>query len=79
MREHPSISDGDATKLFHQPTRGFHTFPAWVGCVSASLFFRRFTMTTSTEKSYFDLHITGLGYLNRIREVKPKKGDAFLA
>src|SRR3546814_1281032 len=28
---------------------------------------------------YFDLHITGLGYLNRIREVKPKKGDAFLA
>jgi hypothetical protein len=36
-------------------------------------------MTTSTEKSYFDLHITGIGYLNRIRDVKPKKGDAFLA
>ena len=36
-------------------------------------------MTNSTEKSYFDLHITGLGYLNRIREVKPKKGDTFLA
>lgn len=36
-------------------------------------------MTTSTDKSYFDLHITGLGYLNRIREVKPKKGDAFWA
>ena len=36
-------------------------------------------MTNSTEKSYFDLHITGLGYLNRIREVKHKKGDAFLA
>ena len=36
-------------------------------------------MTTSNEKSYFDLHITGLGYLNRIREVKPKKGDSFLA
>ncbi|MGQ0697512.1 MAG: STY4534 family ICE replication protein [Panacagrimonas sp.] len=36
-------------------------------------------MTTSSEKSYFDLHITGLGYLNRIREVKPKKGDSFLA
>src|SRR5690606_14410667 len=40
---------------------------------------RRFTMTTSNEKSYFDLHITGLGYLSRIREVKPKKGDSFLA
>ena len=36
-------------------------------------------MTTSSEKTFFDLHITGLGYLNRIREVKPKKGDPFLA
>jgi hypothetical protein len=36
-------------------------------------------MSTSHEKTYFDLHITGLGYLNRIREVKPKKGGAFLA
>ncbi|WP_186207393.1 STY4534 family ICE replication protein [Burkholderia gladioli] len=39
-------------------------------------------MTTSNEKSFFDLHITGLGYLNRIREVKPakgKRGDTFLA
>lgn len=36
-------------------------------------------MTTSHETSYFDLHITGVGYLNRIREVKPKKGDPFLA
>jgi hypothetical protein len=76
--ERPSVSEGDATTLFHQPTRGFHTFPAWVGCVSASLFFRRFTMTTK-DKSYFDLHITGLGYLNRIRDVKPRKGESFLA
>jgi len=37
-------------------------------------------MTNSpSNKSYFDLHITGLGYLNRIREVKPKKGDPFMA
>ena len=36
-------------------------------------------MTTSTEKSFFDLHITGLGYLNRIREVKPRKGQPFMA
>jgi len=36
-------------------------------------------MTTTNEKSYFDLHITGLGYLNRIREVTPKKGEPFLA
>lgn len=36
-------------------------------------------MTTSNEVTYFDLHIDGLGYLHRIREVKPKKGDPFLA
>lgn len=30
-------------------------------------------------QGFFDLHITGIGYLNRIREVKPKKGEAFLA
>ena len=29
----------------------------------------------SQEKSFFDLHISGLGYLNRIREVTPRKGD----
>ena len=26
---------------------------------------------------YFDLHTTGLGYLNRIREVTPKEGKPF--
>jgi len=36
-------------------------------------------MTTTNNKSFFDLHITGLGYLNRIREITPKKGDGFLA
>lgn len=36
-------------------------------------------MTTSNEKSFFDLHITGIGYVNRIREVQPRKGDPFLA
>jgi len=36
-------------------------------------------MPTSNDKSYFDLHITGIGYLDRIREVNPKKGDPFLA
>jgi len=35
--------------------------------------------TTLNEKSYFDLHTSGIGYLNRIREVKPKKGEPFLA
>lgn len=33
----------------------------------------------SNDTSFFDLHISGLGYLNRIREVTPRKGDAFLA
>lgn len=33
----------------------------------------------TNDTSYFNLHITGLGYLNRIREVVPRKGDSFLA
>lgn len=40
-------------------------------------------MKTTTHQSattgFFDLHITGLGYLNRIRQVKPKRGEAFWA
>ncbi|WP_082987576.1 STY4534 family ICE replication protein [Gallibacterium genomosp. 3] len=28
---------------------------------------------------YFNLHTTGIGYLNNIREVQPKKGKPFLA
>jgi len=27
---------------------------------------------------YFNLHVSGLGYLNRIREVTPRKGESFL-
>ncbi|WP_257218423.1 DUF3577 domain-containing protein, partial [Pseudomonas avellanae] len=37
-------------------------------------------MSNSTnETKYFDLHTTGIGYLNRIREVKPRKGNPFMA
>ncbi len=28
---------------------------------------------------YFDLHTRGIGYLNRIREVSPRKGEPFMA
>lgn len=31
-----------------------------------------------TQQNWFNLNISGLGYVNRIREVKPKKGPAFL-
>jgi hypothetical protein len=39
------------------------------------------TASTATrpKKSYFDLHIDGVGYVNRIREVTPKRGAPFLA
>lgn len=30
-------------------------------------------------EKYFDLHIQGIGYLSRAREVKPKRSNAFLA
>jgi hypothetical protein len=29
--------------------------------------------------SFFDLHVEGVGYLNRVRTVRPKKGQEFLA
>ena len=31
----------------------------------------------STNEKYFDLHTQGIGYLNRIREVTPKRGLPF--
>lgn len=34
---------------------------------------------SSNETSYFDLHVEGVGYLNRVRIVRPKKGQEFLA
>jgi hypothetical protein len=37
------------------------------------------TITAVDEKAFFDLHVNGVGYLNRIREVKPRKGQPFLA
>lgn len=34
---------------------------------------------TQAESKYFDLHATGIGYLNRVRSVTPRKGETFLA
>ncbi|MFW5442682.1 MAG: DUF3577 domain-containing protein [Methylococcaceae bacterium] len=43
-------------------------------------------MTNSTQNNqvsdsneYFDLHTTGVGYINRVREVDVKKGENFMA
>ena len=36
-------------------------------------------MSMNETKQYFDLHTTGIGYLNRIREVTPKEGNPFLS
>ena len=33
----------------------------------------------SSPSSFFNLHVEGVGYLNRVRTVKPKKGQEFLA
>lgn len=35
--------------------------------------------TQGQEAKYFDLHTTGIGYLNRIREVPIRRGEPFLA
>ena len=36
-------------------------------------------MSNNEIKKYFDLHTTGIGYLNRVREVTPKEGNPFLS
>ena len=36
-------------------------------------------MKDSDNVHYFDLHTTGVGYLNRVREVSPDNGSPFLA
>ena len=36
-------------------------------------------MQNSSQPKYFDLHTTGIGYLNRVREVKPERVRPFLA
>ncbi len=34
---------------------------------------------TSHDSNFFDLHVLGMGYLHRAREVTPKRGEPFLA
>ena len=36
-------------------------------------------MSNHEGSKYFDLHTTGIGYLNRVREVTPKEGHPFLS
>lgn len=33
----------------------------------------------SSPSHFFNLHVEGVGYLNRVRTIKPKKGQEFLA
>ena len=33
----------------------------------------------TSPSSFFNLHVEGVGYLNRVRTIKPKKGQEFLA
>lgn len=34
---------------------------------------------SQAQSAYFNLHVEGVGYLNRVRTVKPKQGHEFLA
>ncbi len=36
-------------------------------------------MSSNESQKYFDLHTTGIGYVNRVREVTPKEGSPFLS
>lgn len=37
------------------------------------------TQYHTNETKYFDLHTSGIGYLNRTREVSVRKGNPFMA
>jgi predicted Zn-dependent protease len=36
-------------------------------------------MSNNESQKYFDLHTSGIGYLNHVREVTPKEGSPFLS
>ncbi|MFY9327765.1 MAG: DUF3577 domain-containing protein [Georgfuchsia sp.] len=36
-------------------------------------------MSNEVQSAFFDLRVESVGYLNRVRTVKPKNGEAFLA
>ena len=36
-------------------------------------------MSNEVQSAFFDLHVEGVGYLNRVRTVRAKKGQEFLA
>ena len=36
-------------------------------------------MSNNESPKYFDLHTTGIGYVNHVREVTPKEGNPFLS
>lgn len=36
------------------------------------------TTNTTASSNYIDLHVRGLGYLSRVREFKPKRGESFM-
>src|SRR3546814_20695915 len=68
---------------FLNPSLGYA--PAALGMVCLPLFIQwRFTMNpaSSNTKSYFDLHTSGIGYLQRVRMVPVRGGrraESFLA
>ncbi len=33
----------------------------------------------NSQSSFFNLHVEGVGYLNRVRRIKPRKGQEFIA
>lgn len=37
------------------------------------------TQTQQNQNNFFNLHTSGIGYLNNIREIQPKKGNPFLS
>ena len=54
-------------------------FPPGIGSLRMSDLLKEKAMSNPDSVKYYDLHTTGLGYLNRVREVTPKEENLFAA
>src|SRR5215207_2040106 len=69
VRHFSTHPDGDSPP---RPGRGASPFHLETGATAM-------THSTPIAVTYFNLHTSGIGYLNRVREVAVRRGNAFLA
>jgi hypothetical protein len=61
----------------NRPHPAGEAFPSGVRFLRTEDALKEKAMSNSQSVKYFDLHTTGIGYLNRVREVTPPEGSPF--